>query len=324
MQRMGRRRTRDKDLPQRVYWHHGALYFVDKAGKWHRLGDNKADALRAYADMLHGPQSSFEALAKKYSETKLVHKAAKTRRDQTAQMQRLVDVFGKMPAAHIRPGHVARYRDERSRTAPVAANRELALLRHVMKTAVEWGIVPSNPCTGISGNKEKARTRYVTDDEFRAVYEGAPMLVQVMMGLAYVTGQRESDLLRIRGSDLLDDGIAVTQGKTGKRLIIRWTDALRAAVQLAIDMPRKSGIASTYLVCRQNGQPLTPDGFRTVWQRHIRACHESGLLAERFTFHDLRAKAGSDGTDEKLLGHMDPRVLNRVYRRRPEMVRPTR
>lgn len=324
MRRMGRKRTRDKDLPQRVYLRHGAYYFVDKAGKWNRLGDNKADALRAYADLLHGPQSSFEALAKKYEQTKMVHKAAKTRRDQTTQLARLVSVFGKMPAAHIRPGHVARYRDERSQTAPVSANRELALLRHVMAMAVEWEIVPTNPCTGIKGNKEKPRTRYVTDEEFRVVYADAPMLVQVMMGLAYVTGQRESDLLRLRGSDLLPEGVAFTQGKTGKRLIVRWTDSLRAAVQLAIDMPRRPGVVSTFLITRQNGQPLTPDGFRTVWQRHIRSCFERGLIVKRFTFHDLRAKAGSDGADEKLLGHMDPGVLRRVYRRRPELVNPTR
>lgn len=322
MRRMGRRRTRDKDLPQRVYLRHGAYYFVDKAGKWNRLGASKAEALRAYADLVDGPTSTFEALARKYAEMKLPHKAPKTQKEQKAQLERLVALFGKMPAAQIRPGHIARFRDERSQTAPIAANRELALLRHIMAMAVEWEVVPVNPCAGIRGNKEKSRSRYVTDDEFRAVYEGAPPLVQVMMGLAYVTGQRESDLLRLRGSDLLPEGVAVNQGKTGKRLVIRWTNSLRASVQMAIDMPRRQGLVSTFLICRQNGQPLTADGFRTVWQRHIRSCHERGLIAERFTFHDLRAKAGSDGTDEKLLGHMDPRILNRVYRRKPELVSP--
>lgn len=43
---------------------------------------------------------------------------------------------------------------------------------------------------------------------------------------------------------------------------------------------------------------------------------------DRFTFHDLRAKAGSDSVDGKLLGHADQRTLNRHYRRKPEVVTP--
>lgn len=44
--------------------------------------------------------------------------------------------------------------------------------------------------------------------------------------------------------------------------------------------------------------------------------------ADRFTFHDLRAKAGSDSDDTRLLGHADLRTLNRHYRRKPETVQP--
>lgn len=36
---MGRRRTKNKHLPRRVYPKHGALWFVDKANQWHRLSD---------------------------------------------------------------------------------------------------------------------------------------------------------------------------------------------------------------------------------------------------------------------------------------------
>ncbi|WP_212750647.1 hypothetical protein, partial [Streptococcus pseudopneumoniae] len=36
--KMGRRRKSRFDLPTRVYFHHGYYRFVDKAGKWHKLG----------------------------------------------------------------------------------------------------------------------------------------------------------------------------------------------------------------------------------------------------------------------------------------------
>ena len=67
-----------------------------------------------------------------------------------------------------------------------------------------------------------------------------------------------------------------------------------------------------------------PHRVTQLESQHVPIELERGLIVERFTFHDLRAKAGSDGTDEKLLGHMDPGVLRRVYRRRPELVNPTR
>ena len=55
----------------------------------------------------------------------------------------------------------------------------------------------------------------------------------------------------------------------------------------------------------------------------LKSLVKRGLLAERFTFHDLRAKAGSDAKDGRLLGHMNPRTLRRVYIRKPERVAPT-
>jgi integrase len=48
-------------------------------------------------------------------------------------------------------------------------------------------------------------------------------------------------------------------------------------------------------------------------------------LAERFTFHDLRAKSASDdnleGATERL-AHEDPRTTQKVYRRKPRRARP--
>jgi integrase len=53
---------------------------------------------------------------------------------------------------------------------------------------------------------------------------------------------------------------------------------------------------------------------------------ESGLT-ERFQFHDLRAKSASDDTTEaasKRLGHADPKITERVYRRKADRAKPLR
>lgn len=324
IRRMGRKRTRDKDLPQRVYQRHGAFYFVARDGTWSRLGSSKAGALRAYAELLGEAPPTFQAAAERYARTILTRKAPKTQRDQQHQLDRLVSVFGAMPLNSIRRGHIAQYRDERGATAPIGANRELALLSHLFARCLEWELCNENPCVGIERLPEAPRTRYPTDAEFLAVYEAGSPLVQVMMGLALLTGLREGDLLRLRITDLTDAGISVRTRKTGKALLIQWTDALRHACEQALSLPRSRGLTSLYLVCQPNGQPYTSAGWANAWKRHMAQCLSSGVLAERFQFRDLRAKAATDGSDPRLLGHRDPRILERHYRRLPEVVRPVR
>ena len=53
---------------------------------------------------------------------------------------------------------------------------------------------------------------------------------------------------------------------------------------------------------------------------------EIGVIKKRFTFHDLRANAGSDakGNAQELLGHASAVTTKRVYERKPAKVRPIR
>ena len=44
---------------------------------------------------------------------------------------------------------------------------------------------------------DRERERYVTDAEFGAIYDAAPLIVQAVMGLCYFTGQRIGDVLGI-------------------------------------------------------------------------------------------------------------------------------
>ena len=49
-------------------------------------------------------------------------------------------------------------------------------------------------------------------------------------------------------------------------------------------------------------------------------------LNEKFTEHDLRAKVASDSTltyAHQLLGHSSPEITARIYRRKPELVKPS-
>lgn len=323
---MGRKRKHNRDMPARVYWSNGQWFFAQKAGPWLPLGPDKTEARKKHADLLADKPAAgtmAEGFAR-YRKDVLPKRAPKTQKEYGRALDRLEKVFGLVAPGNVTDGHIGTYLD--SHPSPVSANREIAVLSIVFTKMRRWGLHRgANPCMKIERNPEAPRTLYVTDAMFLKVYEGAPLLIRVMMGLALLTGQREADLVKIRKSDLGRDGITFQQGKTGKKLLVRWTDALAMVCGEAAQLARE-GVVSTFLVAQPNGQPYTANGFRNAWKRHMRAlvAAEKITPAERFWFHDLRAKAGSDAKDGRLLGHADPRMLRRVYMRKPEAVDPVR
>lgn len=310
---MGRKRRKDKHLPERMYLRSGSYYLVDHLGKWHNLGRNYIKAMGTYAKMRgpDGPCSKFADVIDRYLAEVAPEKAEKTYGDNLKQARYLRAAFGKAAPTNI------------SKQGKVAANRELALLSHMFKKAIRWGVVIDNPCTGIERFKETPRRRYVEDWEYTAFREYADALVAAYMDFKYITGLRKGDILKLKLEQLCDDGIHITVSKSGDNKIIGWTDNLRAAVAAIRALPRP--IRGLHLFCTRRGKPYTVSGFTSIWQRKMNNAVAQGILKERFTDHDLRAKTASDTDLEhatKLLTHQDSRTTQRHYRRRPEKIRP--
>src|SRR5438046_3762691 len=103
----------------------------------------------------------------------------------------------------------------------------MALLSRVFTKAIEWGVVDENPCREIRKERPKPRRRYVTEAEYAAGYKAMRVMAQCAMELAVLTGLRPGDLLGLTRANLTDDGIDVATSKTGKHLLIEWSEALR-------------------------------------------------------------------------------------------------
>lgn len=228
-----------------------------------------------------------------------------------------------MKPADLRPVHVAKYLDMRGKAAPVRANREKSLLSHMFSMAMRWGIVDSNPCRGVARNTETPRDRFVTDRELRNFIDYSESLGETgqLMArtawLAYLTGQRRGDLLKLRLDMLTDEGILIRQSKNGARVIIEWTPALHECVSTLRALPRP--ISGMFLICNRSGQTYTDSGFKAMWGRIMTAWSELGN--ERFHFHDLRAKAITKMVDDgrqarDLSGHKTDAMVGKVYDRR--------
>lgn len=185
--------------------------------------------------------------------------------------------------------------DKRGVAAPVQANREKAFLSRVYGWAYERGMVKGNPCKGVRQFKEEERERYVTDEEYYALYEVSPTVVKVAMELAYLCLARQGDVLAVQKTQLLQEGIFIRQGKTAAKQIKAWSERLLAAVELAKTLPLKNGISSVYLIHQFNGRRYTRDGFNSRWQQaKEEAQKKHPHMLFDFTFHDLKAKGVSD------------------------------
>lgn len=319
MRRMGRKRKNNKGLPARVYIKHGAYYYVRPVdGKWIRLAKTLPEMHARLAEVLADVPiaRTMRGLFERYQHEVMPTKAASTQRNNMRMLRNLEAAFGNARPDDVQAQHIYGYLDKRS--AKTEANREISLLQHVFKKAIRWGAATNNPCVGVERNPEKPERHYVTDAQFLVAYRGAPAMIRYAMAVAYLTGQRQTDVLNLRRRDLLDEGVYFKQKKTGQEVIVEWTPALNKVIRRALT--HGDTIAFDYVLRTRNNHRYSASGFQTAWKRLM--CRLPNDM--QFKFMDIRAKARSDGDDKRLLGHANPDALARVYQRKPTVVRPVR
>jgi len=327
---MGRRRSKNKDLPQRMYEKCGSYYFVDMDNKWHNLGRLKHKAIAEYAKFI-GPDRRIVTMSDvidRYMAEVSPTKAETTYKGELRLAKTLRAGLGKLKPESITKKTIYAYLDARSAT-PTQANREFSLLSHMLKKSVRWGVIDDNPCIGVEKFEEKPRDRYVEDEEFIAFKAMAGEVISTYLDFKYLTGLRKKDILSLRRDQLLEDGIHLTISKNGKPIIMAWTDELRAVVEKAKRLNCKNPNTvrfSQFLFCTRKGTAYTPDGFSSNWQRQMNKALENGVIRERFTEHDIRAKAGSDSVSltaaSELLGHESTKTTQNSYRRKAAVIKP--
>lgn len=347
MDPMGRRRSTDHHLPARVYFSRGWHFYVDANGKWHKLGKAWDKAAKdewvrlttgknpdgTVGELLDAFMLHCEDLVRAGKRSPMTHETNE------GEIIKLKTVFGRSHYARITSRHCALYlrgrKDKNGKPAPIRANREIALL----SSAYSWAMgepkydVTTNPCYGVRRNTEAPRERYVETWELRTFAKRyAPAWMRVYVLLKRLTALRQADMLRLSRQSLTDRGIELTTGKTGRRIIIRWSWALHTAVNAALKLtgeaPPLPGNAAELrrpLFPSRYGTQMTSKGFKTAWQRAMIVFAAAGF--ERFWEHDVRAKAASDASSlqraQELLDHENPSTTQR-YRRAPVRRLPAR
>jgi integrase len=370
---MGCKPSRNLNLPRGMRARHrksGIYYYLDTGGIPRReiaLGSDYPMAVKKWAELTVSAQSrhtaivTFRYAAERYQREILPKKALRTQQDNLKELSKLYEFFDAPPAPldNIEPIHVRQYLDWRVKNTlkrlheagkavkgsegQVRANREKALFSHIWNFAREQGLTAKpNPCAGVRSFKEAGRDAYIDDATYQAVLAAADEPTRNAMELAYLTGQRPADVLKLAQTDIQEGALCIRQNKTNKRLRIAIKGDLATLIGRIIVFPSGSGqVRSLTLVRNENGQALSALALRFRFEKAREAAAkksreqgqtELAAAIEAFQFRDLRAKAGTDKEElggmaaaKDQLGHADEKMTSRYVRhRKGKLVTPTK
>lgn len=133
--------------------------------------------------------------------------------------QHIAPTLGALPLAEVAPDRIrvwfADLRDtpgpNRTSTGKTRNARVYALLRTILGTAVDDGLIGANPCRiPRAGRTERAHEiRLLTLTELDALADAMPARLRLLVTLAAWCGLRRGELLELRRSDVAGDGSVV-------------------------------------------------------------------------------------------------------------------
>lgn len=323
-------------LPPRVYKHRENWTYCPKDGgriKLCAITATKLEVLKRYEQVKDDKEKGvfFKHIIDDFFKSDaFLELSQKTRKDYEGYRKTIASVFGKMRPNAIAAHHVRLFMDKLAKTrgkngkpANSTANRHKACLQKICSWAYQYGKLKQNPCVGVSKLHEKARDKYISDQEYDAVLKFAHPACQAAMEISYLCMARIGDVISLTEKDILEEGIFIEQGKTGKKQIKSWSPRLRAAVNKARGLPLNKGMCTIFLFHKTDGSPYAK---RTIQMQFEKARKESGLSG--FTFHDLKAKGISDfdGTlaDKKHAAGHTTEQQTRSYDRKVSVVKPVK
>lgn len=233
-----------------------------------------------------------------------------------ASTKHIVAGIGHLPIGSVKPLHIGKMiRDIAQHGSPQCAKRALFETRDFFNEAILSGVIDSNPATPIRPPAVKIQRHRLTFEQWQKIRAWSvlhqPPWVARMLDLALVTGQRRSDVVKMRFADVWDDHLHVEQFKTGTRLALPVAlrlDVLGKSVADVIEDCRKYARTGETLVRRQGGRPLclaslsarfeeAREGAGLTWATGAPpSLHECRSLSER-----LYREQGID--TKTLLGH---------------------
>lgn len=227
--------------------------------------------------------------------------------------------FGRLNLSEITPPLIEKFKVDRLNTKtmykrkrhPATVNRELCVLSKILSLAFDAELIESNPCRRVRKLRaDSARTRYLSDDEEKALYDAleGQEWVKNIVTMAIHTGMRQGEIFGLTwfNVDLARGVINVRLTKNGKDRYVPINKTVREMLER---LPR----SSEYVF------PSPKTGGRIVDVKNTFDKAKRDAKIADFRFHDLRhtaatrmADAGADAfTLASIFGWSDVRMALR-------------
>jgi integrase len=332
---MGRRPSVNTHLPERmrarVRGEH-TYYFYDTGGKPRRevpLGKDYVLAVAKWSQM-HDTTNPVQptvawAIGKYLASPQYLELGRGTQADYGYALTQIGQHFGTAPLDEVRPSHITLYIDKRSAHSKHRALREKAIFSMLFSWCMARDFCTSNPVAAIRTKRLPGRRNiYIDDDKYNAVYQFAPADLRDAIDLAYFTGQRPADVLKLTTLDIEGGELRLVQNKTERPMRIAITGDLAELVQRILARKAQHAIKRAALLVDENGKPMTKAKLRIRFET---ARNRAGLTGAQYQFRDLRRKAAAELNDDNgldkaqaLLGHKNRSTTEHYASGKPQKV----
>jgi len=269
---------------------------------------------------------NFKEYVNQFVETESPDWTVTTARDYTEIINRLLlPAFGEMEIEDIKRPHIKKFQNDlRARElSPATINKYMAVLRVIMKTAMEDEVITVNPCKTVSRvESEASDIKPLSLSELKRVIAAADDYIRPLFITLAFTGMRHGEAFALRWEDVdLGAGvIRITRNrvrgneKTPKTKAGKRTIEILAPVRQALEaLERKS----EYVFLTAEGKPYN----RPIDRQWRRACERAGVEYRRpyEMRHSYATLCLSRGVPinhlSHVLGHSNPAITGQIYAR---------
>lgn len=291
-----------------IYWYHQDRRGREDAGPRTRLPEfGTPEFWAAIAKLTGESKPSGNTIGKLIDDYKLQPEWAKHRPNTIqvydAALTHIRTAWGELDPASITVAGVMALR-MRFSDRPSMGNMVLIQVRQLMKFAVQSGLRNDNPAREVDSLDENPdEAKPLTPEAWAALMsDAAPVFLKRFAVLGRATGQRISDIVRMRPADRDQDGISLTITKARDKP--HWCP-LRADEIETIDGWKQFKTAA--YVVNEKGRRFSEDVFRRQWNAY--AATDAGKALVGFTPHDLRA---TKVCDERVRGKSHQQIAAMV------------
>lgn len=224
---------------------------------------------------------NFEKLFSEYSKTDGYKKLSENSvRSYIYASEKLIEYFGDRGVETLKRSDFIKLKDDMCET-PGSANLVLRIASVMFGYAMDRDILPANPVANMKKYKLQGHEKW-TPEEVKLFVAQADLCVATAIYLAWYTGQRQADILKMKTSDYSDGYISLVQKKTKKEVKIKVHPDLEDFLRISVLPYRKHG---EYLI--SGPKKMSGQSFRHLFHA------ESKRLGVEKVFHGIRKGVAS-------------------------------